>query len=70
MFLRVIPTRPDLPRLEYSRFRTLHRGTWPKAVDVVCGYIDQALDELPSQFHGGYSELGSTKRHRHLSDKL
>ena len=48
MLLRVNPTRPDLPRLAYSRFRTLPRGTWSGAVDVVCGYIDQAFDDLPA----------------------
>ena len=49
MLLRVIPTRPDLPRLRYSRFRTLPRGAWLKAVAVVCGYIDEAFrDQLPN----------------------
>ena len=42
LLLHVTPTRPDLPILEYSRFRTL-RSTWVKAVRVVVGYIDEAL---------------------------
>jgi hypothetical protein len=41
--LRVIPTRPDLPDLTYSRFRSFPRGTWRKAAEVVCDYVDQAL---------------------------
>jgi hypothetical protein len=44
--LHVIPTRPKLPSLDYSRFRCLPRGTWPKALEVVCGYIDQALGRV------------------------
>jgi hypothetical protein len=40
---RVTPTRPDLPTLSYSQFRTL-RSTWRNAVDVVVGYIDESLD--------------------------
>ena len=43
MLLRVIPTRPDLPRLGCSRFRSLPRGTWLKALGVVRGYIDSGL---------------------------
>ena len=46
--LRVTPTRPDLPILRYSRFRTL-RGTWVKAVDAVCGYIDEAFRSPTAQ---------------------
>ena len=46
--LRVTPTRPDLPILEYSRFRTI-RGTWVKAVDAVCGYIDEAFRSPTAQ---------------------
>lgn len=46
MRLRVTPTRPDLPILEYSRFRTIH-GTWVKAVDAVCGYIDERSEVQP-----------------------
>ena len=38
----VIPTRPGLPALKYSRFRTL-RSAWLKAVGVVVGYIDDAF---------------------------
>ena len=44
LLLRVTPTRPGLPILEYSRFRTL-RSTWVNAVGVVVGYIDEALIE-------------------------
>ena len=40
LLLRVTPTRPYLPILKYSRFRT-----WLKAVGVVVGYIDEALKE-------------------------
>jgi hypothetical protein len=43
IILCVIPTRRNLPSLEYSRFRSLPKGTWPKAVEVVCDHIDQAL---------------------------
>ena len=42
LLLRVSPTRPDLPVLKYSQFRTL-RSTWVKALGVVAGYIDEAL---------------------------
>jgi hypothetical protein len=42
LLLRVTPTRPHLPILKYSRFRTL-RSTWVNAVGVVAGYIDEAL---------------------------
>jgi hypothetical protein len=44
MLLSVFPTRPNLPTLKYSRFRTL-RGSWIKAVSVVTGYIDEALQD-------------------------
>ena len=44
MLLSVFPTRPNLPTLQYSRFRTL-RGSWIKAVSVVSGYIDEALKD-------------------------
>ena len=44
LLLRVIPTRPGLPVLKYSRFRTL-RAPWVKAVGVVVGYIDEMLRE-------------------------
>ena len=69
MLLRVIPTRPDLPRLRYSRFRTLPQGTWPKALGVICGYIDNEFKVLTSQCpqkgsYGGSSELGPTDRSR------
>jgi hypothetical protein len=43
ILLRVTPTRPDLPTLSYSQFRTL-RATWRNAVGVVVGYIDESLD--------------------------
>ena len=42
LLLRVTPTRPRLPSLKYSRFRTL-RASWVQAVGVVAGYIDEAL---------------------------
>jgi hypothetical protein len=66
MLLRVIPTRPGLPRLVYLRFRSLPRATWPKAVNVVCGYIDEAFGDLTSQSpqtenYGGYSETGPNR---------
>jgi hypothetical protein len=52
MLLSVFPTRPNLPTLKYSRFRTL-RGSWIKAVSVVTGYIDEALKDthhdIPSE---------------------
>jgi hypothetical protein len=44
LLLRVTPTRPHLPILKYSRFRTL-RSTWFKALGVVVEYIDEALTE-------------------------
>jgi hypothetical protein len=49
ILLRVTPTRPDLPTLRYSRFRTL-RSTWLKAVGVVAGYIDESLDDTALRF--------------------
>jgi hypothetical protein len=56
MLLRVTPTRRGLPTLKYSRFRTV-RGSWVKAVGVVVGYIDEALNdaphEIPPDQHGG-----------------
>ena len=45
LLLRVTPTRPDLPVLKYSRFRTL-RATWVQAVGVVAKYIDEALETV------------------------
>ena len=44
MLLRVIPTRPNLPILKYSRFRTV-RATWDKALGVVTGYIGESLGQ-------------------------
>src|SRR5262245_43331727 len=44
MLLSVFPTRPNLPTLQDSRFRTL-RGSWIRAVSVVTGYIDEALKD-------------------------
>ena len=44
MLLRVIPTRPNLPILKYSRFRTV-RATWDKALGVVTGYIGETLGQ-------------------------
>jgi hypothetical protein len=49
--LRVIPTRPNLPRLVYSRFRSFPRCTWRKAAEVVCDYVDQALGDQTSLPH-------------------
>jgi hypothetical protein len=48
MLLKVIPTRPDLPTLTYSQFQSLPRCTWPKAVEIVCGYIDQDFGDRAS----------------------
>src|SRR5262245_63874568 len=45
--LRVLPTRPNLPSLNYWRFRSLPHCTWPNAVKVVCDYIDQAFGVCP-----------------------
>ena len=49
------------------------RGPWPKALGVVCGYIDKGFRDPTSQFpqaesYTDYSELGPTKRSR--VDKL
>ena len=56
MLLRVTPTRPCLPTLKYSRFRTL-RASWVKALGVVTGYIDEALNDalhkIPPEEHTG-----------------
>jgi hypothetical protein len=41
LLLRVIPTKPNLPSLIYSRFLSLPRGSWSKALEVVCGHIDE-----------------------------
>ena len=49
LLLRVTPTRPDLPALRYSRFRTL-RSRWLKAVGVVVGYIDESLNDTARSF--------------------
>jgi hypothetical protein len=46
--LHVTPTKPDLPSLEYSRFRALPHCKWPKAIEVVCSYIDQSFGHLRS----------------------
>jgi hypothetical protein len=59
--LRVIPTRPDLPSLEYSRFRSFPRGTWGNAVEVVCGYVDQALGDRTSLSHRRTADLSPKK---------
>lgn len=69
ILLRVTPTRPDLPSLRYSRFRTL-RSTWLKAVGVVAEYIDESLNETAHRFPlvescGGYANL----RTQHPTDK-
>lgn len=69
ILLRVTPTRPDLPTLRFSRFRTL-RSTWLKAVGVVARYIDESLNDTVRRFpliesHGGYA----TVRAEHPTDK-
>jgi hypothetical protein len=48
LLLQVIPTRPDLPTLSYSQFKSLPHCTWPKAVEIVCGYIDQDFGDRAS----------------------
>ena len=48
MVLQVTPTRSDLPALRYSRFQSLPRCTWPQALEIVCGYIDQDFGERTS----------------------
>jgi hypothetical protein len=55
LVLHVTPTRPDLPSLRYSRFRTL-RSPWLKAVGVVAGYIDEAFIETA---HEGRKKVAS-----------
>ena len=55
LLLYITPTRPDLPILKYSRFRTL-RSTWVNAVGVVVGYIDEALIETA---HEGEKKVAS-----------
>jgi hypothetical protein len=62
ILLRVTPTRPDLPTLRYSQFRTL-RSTWLKAVGVVVVYIDESLNETGR--HGSCAKL----RNQHRTDK-
>src|SRR5262245_47347405 len=49
ILLSVFPTRPNLPTLQYSRFRTL-RGSWINAVSVVTGYIDEPLKDTLTTF--------------------
>ena len=49
--LRVTPTRAGLPRLPWSRFRTL-RASWAKAVRDVTRYIDDALADIENRKHG------------------
>jgi hypothetical protein len=48
MLLQVTATRSDLPTLSYSHFQSLPRCTWPKAVEIICGYIDQDFSDRPS----------------------
>ena len=55
LLVRVTPTRPHLPVLKYSRFRTL-RSPWLKAVGVVAGYIDKSFIETP---HEGEKKVAS-----------
>jgi hypothetical protein len=59
--LRVIPTRPDLPSLEYSRFRSFPRGTWRGAVEVVQGYVDRAWGDRTSLSHKRSAEHSHTE---------
>jgi hypothetical protein len=61
--LHVTPTRPDLPTLRYSRFRTL-RSTWLKAVGVVAGYIDESLNDT-----GGRLGLVRNKAEAKIADR-
>jgi hypothetical protein len=61
MLLSVFPTRPDLPTLQYSRFRTL-RGSWDKAVSVVTGYIDEALKDTFHKIPPGKSSTTHFRR--------
>ena len=55
LLLHVTPTRPHLPILRYSRFRTL-RSTWLKAVGVVAGHIDEGFTETT---HEGAKKVAS-----------
>ena len=73
MLLHVIPTRPDLPILKHSRFWTL-RAPLVKAVETVCGYIDEAYGNSASQFpskkgYGANSHPGPTVE-RHVDELL
>jgi hypothetical protein len=52
MLLQVTPTRSDLPALSYSQFQSLPRCTWPKGVEIVCGYIDQDFGEVENEDRG------------------
>ena len=49
--LRVTPTRAGLPRLPWSRFRTL-RASWAEAVRDVTRFIDDALVEIENRKDG------------------
>ena len=69
ILLRVIPTRPDLPRLECSRFRSLPQGTWPNALRMVCGCIDSGFKHLAqADLHASDSER--VNKLLRLQDKL
>jgi hypothetical protein len=48
IILCVIATRRNLPRLQYSRFRSLPNCTWSTAIEVVCDYIDEVLGDQTS----------------------
>lgn len=53
MLIRVSPTRPDLPELKYSRFRTI-QAPWAKAVCDVVRYIDGEIACRNSHAHDHY----------------
>jgi hypothetical protein len=46
--LHVIATKPHLHSLDYSHFLALPHCKWPKAVEVVCNYIDQSFAHVRS----------------------
>jgi hypothetical protein len=69
MLLSVFPTRPNLPTLKYSRFRTL-RGSWTKAVGVVTGYIDEALKDTRHDIPPKKVPYQSPSTSERLADKV
>ena len=54
LLLRVVPTKLGLPSLRYSRFWTL-RAPWVKAVDTVCGHIDEAFSSSQKENAGDFN---------------